>query len=125
MPGLPLGRIPDEHAKLLADDRQHFADILGRAACVDVEDPRLAVPQMPGRDRVRQASLLSDLLEQPGRHPAPEDHVEQPQRPAPSVRARDPLGSVDEVRLLDVAFVHDETPRHRRRRAGRADRARR
>ncbi len=80
---------------------------------------------MPGRDRVRQASLLSDLLEQPGRHPAPEDHVEQPQRPAPSVRARDPLGSVDEVRLLDVAFVHDETPRHRRRRPGRADRARR
>ena len=60
-----------------------------------------------GEDRIGQAALLAHLLEQPRRGRAAENGVEDAQRKAPVVGARDPAAAHAEVVLLGVLLVEE------------------
>src|SRR6266545_7779461 len=101
--GQPVG---DHPLQLVADDRQHLVDALGRRAGVHRERAGLRVLRGVGVDRVDQATLLAHLLEQPRADAAAEGEVEHPEGEAARVGAGQPPAAEYHVRLLGRLAAH-------------------
>ena len=90
-----------EAAELGEHELGDRADPLRRAAGVQADEAGIREARGEGVDRVGEAALLADLLEQPRRHPAAEHRVEHAEHGAPLVGGRDPGDPHQQVRLLD------------------------
>ena len=90
-------------AELADDDVDAFAEVVLSRADVDADLAGLGVLRRVAVDAVRHAALLADLLEEPGRGGAAEDRIEDGERVAPIVAARETRAREDDVVLLGRA----------------------
>src|SRR5215211_1483424 len=97
-----------EASQLGADHVHGRPDIVGPGTDVDRYLARVGVVTGVGEDRVGEAALLTDLLEEPRRSRAAQDRVEHPQREAAIVASRYPGGAEAEVVLLGGLAVEGD-----------------
>ena len=103
-----LGRDPVllDRAQLLHERLEHLAEVGRVGARVDVEDSGVVERLRPGVHGVDEGLALAHLLEQPGRHAAPDDVVQEIESVALRRPVRDPRKPQDQVDLLED-LVHD------------------
>ena len=118
---LPVGQL-GRRQPLAGEPGVFTADGLDRGvrrarlgADVDAELPGRLVEVLVGEDRVGQAQLLADPLEQPARHPAAEDVGEDREGEAPRVAQRERVGTEDDVGLGGIALLPPLGAPHGRR----------
>ena len=103
--GEPVGGDPGQ---LVPGQGQHLVDLARRAAGVDAEQAGVGVLGGVRVDRVGQAALLPDLLEQPGRHAAAEAVVEHAEGEPALVDPGDAGAAEHQVGLLGVLVADDD-----------------
>src|SRR5262249_61452773 len=91
------------------------ADRLVRAARVDREGPGVAISAQAAEDRVGEAALFTDVLEQPRAHRAAEQRVQHVARVAVLVILRIAADAETQMALLELLVAHDDL-RHDARR---------
>src|SRR5205823_3610388 len=88
--------------ELGADHLEGAGDVVLTRADVDPHLARVRVLARPRVDRVREAALLADLLEEPRGSGAADDRIEDRERETPVVVARDARSAQADVVLLGL-----------------------
>ena len=98
---------------LLGRDRERVGEVVLARAEVDADLAGVGVLRDERVDGVRHATLLANLLEEPGRRGAAEDRIEERRCEPPPVGARDPGRREADVVLLGVLALEAEVRRRR------------
>ena len=96
--------------ELAAEDRHQLRDLVFAGAGIDAEDAAVAVRMREGVDRIDEAALLADLLEEPRGHAAAQRGREHVRRPVVGSACGTPREAEDEMHLFEVAVLADSPP---------------
>src|SRR5262249_28121921 len=94
--------------QLAAYDRQDLVELGRQAADRHSDQPRVDVLAGEREDRVRQAALLANLLEETAGRAAAESRVQDPEREPARVRTSEALDAEHPVDLLEVTSGLDQ-----------------
>ena len=109
----PIGVVA--HARELLDDHVDARlDIVGRSTGIDAEEPGAAICGLKRIDAVDEAALLANLLEEPARHSAAQDRIEQRKRVAPLVANVDAARADHDVSLFAILVANVRRGRRQR-----------